>query len=66
MSVADVPTGPENPSSTVLTIEEEAVVIAFRRHSLLPLEDCLYALQPTVPSLTRSSLRGLGTAWDAN
>lgn len=25
-SVADVPTGPKNPSSTVLTIEEEAVI----------------------------------------
>src|SRR3954468_17040818 len=56
MSVADVPTGPKTPSSTVLTIEEEAVVVAFRRHTLLPLDDCLYALQPTIPKLTRSSL----------
>ena len=55
-SVADVPTGPKNPSSTVLTIEEEAVIVAFRRHTLLPLDDCLYALQPTIPNLTRSSL----------
>jgi transposase InsO family protein len=55
-SVADVPTGPKNPTSTVLTIEEEAVVVAFRRHTLLPLDDCLYALQPTIPSLSRSSL----------
>lgn len=54
--MADVPTGPKNRSSTVLTIEEEAVVVAFRRHTLLPLDDCLYALQPTIPSLTRSSL----------
>lgn len=44
-SVADVPTGPKTPSSTVLTIEEEAVIVAFRRHTLLPLDDCLYALQ---------------------
>jgi transposase InsO family protein len=29
---------------------------AFRRHTLLPLDDCLYALQPTIPHLTRSSL----------
>ncbi len=28
---------------------------AFRRHTLLPLDDCLYALQPTLPHLTRSS-----------
>ena len=55
-SVADVPTGPKNPSSTVLTIEEEAMIVAFRRHTLLPLDDCLYALQPTIPNLTRSSL----------
>lgn len=46
-SVADVPTGPKDPKSTVLTIEEEAIVVAFRRHKLLPLDDCLYALQAT-------------------
>ena len=55
-SVTDLPTGPKHPKSTVLTIEEEAIVIAFRRHTLLPLDDCLYALQPTIPHLTRSSL----------
>src|SRR3977135_3638408 len=55
-SVADVPTGPKEPRSTVLSVEEEAVVVAFRRHTLLPLDDCLYALQPTIPRLTRSSL----------
>jgi transposase len=55
-SVGDVPTGPKNPTSTVLTIEEEAVIVAFRQYTLLPLDDCLYALQPTIPSLTRSSL----------
>lgn len=55
-SVADVPTGPRNPTSTVLTTEEEAVIVAFRRYTLLPLDDCLYALQPTIPTLTRSSL----------
>jgi hypothetical protein len=55
-SVTDLPTGPKHPKSTVLTIAEEAIVIAFRRHTLLPLDDCLYALQPTIPHLTRSSL----------
>ena len=55
-SDADLPTGPREPRSTVLSIEEEAVVVAFRRHTLLPLDDCLYALQPTIPHLTRSSL----------
>ena len=39
-----------------LSAEEEAVVVAFRRQTSLPLDDCLYALQPTIPHLTRSSL----------
>jgi transposase InsO family protein len=55
-SAADLRTGAKEPRSTVLTVEEEAVVVAFRRHTLLPLDDCLYALQPTIPHLTRSSL----------
>ena len=55
-SLADLPTGPKEPHSTVLSIEHEAVIVAFRRHTLLPLDDCLYALQPTIPHLTRSSL----------
>ncbi len=37
-------------------IEEEAIIIAFRRHTLLPPDDCLYALQPSIPHLSRSSL----------
>lgn len=54
--VHDAAMGPKNPRSTVLTAEEEAAVIAFRKHTLLPLDDCLYALQATIPNLTRSSL----------
>lgn len=55
-STADRTTGPSEPKSTVLSVEDEAVVVAFRRHTQLPLDDCLYALQPTIPHLTRSSL----------
>ena len=55
-SVADQRTGPTDPRSTVLSPEDEAIVVAFRRHTLLPLDDCLYALQATIPHLTRSSL----------
>src|SRR6202142_1981228 len=55
-SVADRPTGPKEARSTVLSLEEEAVVVAFRKHTLLPLDDCLFALQPSLPHLTRSSL----------
>ncbi len=40
----------------MLSREEEAIVVASRRHTLLPLDDCLYALQPTIPHPTRSSL----------
>src|SRR5271165_3748162 len=55
-SVTDLPTGPKEVRSSVLAVEEEAIIVAFRRHTLLPLDDCLYALQPTIPHLTRSSL----------
>ena len=54
--VADAPMGPKDPGSTILSKEEEAVIVAFRKHTLLPLDDCLYALQSTIPRLTRSSL----------
>src|SRR6266511_5410126 len=52
----DAPMGPKVPRSTVLSAEEEALAVAFRKHTLLPLDDCLYALQATIPHLTRSSL----------
>lgn len=55
-AVADLPTGPKDAKSTVLSVEEEAIIVAFRRHTLLPLDDCLYTLQATIPHLTRSSL----------
>src|SRR3954449_7400853 len=55
-SVDDVRTGPKEARSTVLSVEDEAIVVAFRKHTLLPLDDCLYALQATIPHLTRSSL----------
>jgi transposase InsO family protein len=54
--VADRRTGPAEPRSTTLSATEGAIVVAFRRHTLLPLDDCLYALQPTIPHLTRSTL----------
>ncbi len=49
-SVADLPTGPKEPTSTVLSAEEEAIIVAFQRHTLLPLDDCLYALQASIPA----------------
>ena len=55
-SVHDLPTGPKQAKSTTLSSEEEASIVAFRRQTLLPLDDCLYAVQVTIPHLTRSSL----------
>jgi transposase InsO family protein len=55
-TTADAKMGPKEARSTVLTLDEEAIVVAFRRHTLLPLDDCLHGLQPTIPHLTRSAL----------
>jgi len=54
-SVADKKAGPKKPGSTVLSSGEEAAIVAFRRYTLLPLDDCLYAPQPIIPHLTQSS-----------
>jgi transposase InsO family protein len=54
--VHDATMGPKEIRSTVLTPEQEAVIVAFRKLTLLPLDDCLYALQPSIPSLSRSAL----------
>jgi len=43
-SVEDAPMGPKGRRWMVLTPEEEAPIVAFRKYTLLPLEDCLYAL----------------------
>jgi transposase-like protein len=56
ISVADLPTGPSEPKSTVLSGDDETIIVAFRRHTtLLPLDDCFYSLQAAIPHLTRSS-----------
>jgi hypothetical protein len=57
--VHDAAMGPKDPRSTVLTKEEEALAVAFRKHTLLPLDDCLDALQATIPHRTGSALRRL-------
>jgi len=53
--VLDARVGPE-PVSTVLSTGQEAIAVAFRRHMLLALDDCLYALQATIPHRSRSAL----------
>ena len=54
--VHDAPMGLNQPRSTILTLEEEALIVTFRQHTLLPLDDFLYTLQATVPQLTCSAL----------
>jgi hypothetical protein len=39
-----------------VTVEQEAIIVAFHKHTLLLLDDCLYALLSTIPKLTRSLL----------
>jgi hypothetical protein len=53
--VQDARMGPE-PVSTVPMAEQEAIAGAFRRRTLLALNDCLYALQATILHLSRSAL----------
>ncbi len=52
----DAPMGPRQPHSTVLPLAEEAIVVEFRRRTLLPLDDVLGCLRDTIPNLTRSAL----------
>lgn len=47
--------GPKQPSATIFTPAEEALIVAFRQHTLLPLDDGLSALPATRPHLTRSA-----------
>ena len=53
---ADALMGPKTPKSTVLTPAEEAIVVEFRRRTLLPLDDMLGSLRDTIPTLSRSAL----------
>jgi hypothetical protein len=54
----DAPMGPQQPRSPVLSTEEEALMVAFRKPTRLPLDDCLYALQATRPHPPLASHRG--------
>jgi transposase InsO family protein len=56
VGTADAPMGPRQPRSCVLTEAEEAIVVEFRRRTLLPLDDILGCLRDTIPTLSRSTL----------
>jgi transposase-like protein len=55
-TTADARMGPRTPKSTVLTPAEEAIVVAFRQKTMLPLDDVLGCLKDTIPILSRSAL----------
>ena len=40
-TTSDARKGPKRPVSTVLSATEEALIVVFRKHTLLPLNDCL-------------------------
>jgi len=49
-TTADALIGPKKPKSTVLTPAEEAIVVAFRQKTLLPLDDVLGLIARRDPS----------------
>lgn len=55
-SVKDMPMGPKERRSTVLSPMEEAAIVALRVQARLPLDDVFTALKDVIPQLTRSSL----------
>ena len=55
-TTADAPMGPSKPKSTVLSPAEEAVIVEFRRRTLLPLDDVMGCLRQSIPKLSRSGL----------
>jgi hypothetical protein len=52
-TTADAPMGPKAPKRTAV---EEAIAVAFRQKTLLPLDEVLGCLRDTIPNLSRSAL----------
>ena len=48
--------GYRDGADAVLIIAQAAIAVAFRQHLLLPLDDCLQAIQATIPQFSRSVL----------
>src|SRR5277367_1331230 len=61
-SVADMPTGPKDARSTVLSIAEEAIVVALRKHTLLPLDVASLPATARHLAAAASRRRGFGQA----
>ena len=54
--VSDERMGPKNPRSSLLSQEDEAVILAYRWRTRLPLNDAYSRLRRLTPKLTRSTL----------
>jgi hypothetical protein len=48
--------GPKNPRSTLLTLEDEAIILAYRWRTRLALDDAHLRLKRLMPNLSRSTL----------
>ncbi|RZO35581.1 MAG: IS481 family transposase [Rhodospirillaceae bacterium] len=57
--IDDLSPGNGRSGTTILTPPEQEMCLAFRKATLLPLDDCLYALQLSLPHLTRATLHRL-------
>ena len=55
-TTTDAAMGPRDPRSTILSPAEEAIIVEFRRRTLLPLDDVMGCLRDAIPKLTRSAL----------
>ena len=56
ITTTDAPMGPSQSKSTVLSPAEEAVIVEFRRRTLLPVDDVMGCLRESIPKLSRSGL----------
>jgi hypothetical protein len=55
-STSDERMGPKKPCSSVLSQNDEAIILAYRWRTRLPLNDCLERLRHLMPKLSRSAL----------
>ena len=55
-ATSDERMGPKNPRSTLLTLEDEAIILASRWRTRLALDDVHLRLKRLMPNLSRSTL----------
>ena len=48
--------GPKNPRSRLFTLQDEAIILAYRWRTRHSLDDCLHRLRRLMPKLSRSAL----------